>query len=210
MADSSLDSARLASLAEEWRDVAQRAVDTVAFAVQGIGGYDRPNTRFWRITPKLAEAVGEIDGETLEDLCNELLRPNDPPRPDYRQNIETLWKRCRPILDAIEARETIPAVSQEKPKRVIFDQENGILVVDGRNISLGPSEKFVLGILVPKKAASFGELQNACDRPDRTLKALLKKHPCLDGAIMLPGGGYKGGYSTTIKLKRQSARSRQK
>jgi len=102
MAKTSLNPARLASLAEEWRDVAQRAVDTLPYALEGIGGYDHPNTRFWRITPALAKAAGDLDGETLTDLCNELLRPNDPPRSDCRQFVETLWKRCQPILDSLQ------------------------------------------------------------------------------------------------------------
>jgi hypothetical protein len=97
-----------------------------------------------------------------------------------------------------------------QPTGAVLDTENGILVVDGSTIALEQSEKFLLNVLVAKGAAKLGDLETACTRPDKVLKALLKKHPALKGYVTLPGGPGRGGYSTTIKQKKRPAGSCQK
>ena len=99
--------------------------------------------------------------------------------------------------------------SPVKPKKgATFDPKSGTLTLDGKPLSLGSGEKHVLAILVEERTATFTKLQEAHSRPDKVLKALEKKYPALQKLIVLPGGPYKGGYSTTIKMK--SARTRQK
>lgn len=91
--------------------------------------------------------------------------------------------------------------SPVKPKKgATFDPKSGTLTLNGKPLSLTAGEKYVLKILVEKRATSFTKLQAAHARPDRVLKALQEKYPGLKKFISRPGGPGRGGYSTTIEL----------
>ena len=96
---------------------------------------------------------------------------------------------------------SLATTTDNQPEGAVFDKRTGILVVDGQPIALEQGEKFLLQALVEKGAAGTRDLARFSPRPDRTLQALLKKHPALMPYITLPGGPCRGGYSTTIKPK---------
>ena len=86
-----------------------------------------------------------------------------------------------------------------QPKAILDATAGKLVFLKGKPITLTNGEKYVLAILVKKRTASFAELQAASERPDRVLGRLLTKYPKLKRFISLPGGGGKGGYSTTIE-----------
>jgi hypothetical protein len=61
-------------------------------------------------------------------------------------------------------------------------------------------EKYVVRKLVELRTATGSDLKSAHARPDRVLRSLVKKHPCLKEHITFPGGPGQGGYSTTIEF----------
>jgi len=80
----------------------------------------------------------------------------------------------------------------------VLNRTTGILTLpNGRAAKLDGGEKYLLVRLVELGSASGSELKDAHARPDKALRALIRKYH-LAKYISLPGGPGKGGYSTTI------------
>jgi hypothetical protein len=135
MATRSIDPARLRHYVDEWREEAQDAVNTIDCAIESEGGYAHPSLRFRRITEKLAGVADDLDGETLRELGYELLMPNNPPRPRYRQYIDKLWERCAVILDSLQAQRAKRRKAAAKPRK------------PARAVSLTPEDEAILRAL---------------------------------------------------------------
>ena len=153
----------------------------------------------------------KVTADTLP-LCQQMIRDVIFSNQEVKILDESLRIECDESVAALGLGngQGYPGKSLMNSKGAVFDDEKGIVVVDGTPIALEASEKYVLRVLVQKGAAKFGELVSQAGRPDRTLKALLKKHKPLMRYITLPGGPGRGGYTTTIKLKKKPAKSRQK
>ena len=83
----------------------------------------------------------------------------------------------------------------------IFDEENGVLVLENGPVALEANEQDVLKPLVKERAMTLQNLRRAsgCEHPDRILRRLQTKDSSLEEHIRLPGGKGHGGYSTTIR-----------
>lgn len=149
---------------------------------------------------RLAWEAERLDGDrkfwAFNEASSEANRLIDQTAQD-REKLATI----RAALDG----SIVPATPAGEPQAAIvpkatFDVTAGTLVfLKGKPIKLGNAERYVLAVLVEKRTASFAELQKANERPDRVLSRMLKKYPRLKRFISLPGGGGKGGYSTTIE-----------
>ena len=100
----------------------------------------------------------------------------------------------------LTAREWVKKRSVKQGAVPVFNRTTGILTLrNGRTAKLDGGEKYLLTRLVELGSASGSELKDAHARPDKALRALIRKYH-LAKYISLPGGPGKGGYSTTIEL----------
>lgn len=141
----------------------------------------------------------------LRELADEMASEGNAPDPPKLEPVGGDDKQGKQSQEQVAALlESIKAtlLDEMSGKGAVFNRTSGILTVDGMPPArLEGGAKHVLKLLVEKRAASSGDLKKAHDRPDKVLKALHKKYPVLKKYIRLPGGPYRGGYSTTISLE---------
>ncbi len=158
------------------------------------------------------QALGAED-TTLDLLVVELKDNNYPEAEAVNPNLESLLPvkpagdRAKLLAQELADWEKALLKAHEWPKKrgvkpsavPAFNRAAGTLTLTtGRVVTLEHGERYVVPRLVELGTATGSELKTAHDRPDRILKALVKKYPSLKKHITFPGGPGKGGYSTTI------------